>query len=81
MKMRLTRLQSNHNNLRTDTIVGEAVGIPMVGSNFVMVADALVEGHDYRLVTTTLIKAVMQPEEKVYEFATANSSYRVEVLE
>ena len=52
----LTRLQSSHQNLRSDEIEGTAPSLPQVGKNFILFGDPLAKGAIARLVATTPVK-------------------------
>ena len=94
--VRLHRVESNHNNLCTDAVEGEAYGLPQVGNLFTMVGapldpTLLKRADAYRLIRTTEIKKVetvsthklLDGTERPDEmlFETANSTYRLEVFE
>lgn len=76
IKVKLTRIKSNHTNLRTDEIVGVAVyGLPQVGRSFALAAEPLDPTKDLRGVLTTPVT-----ELDGNTFKTANSEYKFEVL-
>ena len=75
IKGTLTKLSDNKNNIRTNTITGEASEPPTVGQSFVVLAEPLVEGFSCRLVTTSTVLEIMDNE-----FKTLNSVYKWEVL-
>jgi len=79
MNIKLTRIESTHNNLRTDSTVGTCVMLPTVGFSFVVLGDSLTEGLDWRLITTTEVTE-LRLSKGVYYFKTKNSSYTLEVL-
>jgi len=81
MKGRLTKIQSTHSNIRTKHIVGESIGLPLVGDSFVMTSEPLTEGTDVRIVATTTVHEVTKLERNLYEFKTRNSTYQWEVLQ
>ncbi len=81
MKCRLTRINSVHQNLRTDEIVGGCPEAPRMGALFLMTAKSLDPAKHVRLVETTRIVKVTSSEEgKVIEFETKNSIYKWEHL-
>lgn len=73
----LTKLESNHSNLRTDVIEGYTVTLPSEGTEFIMWSEGLEFGTRY--VRTTAIKMV-EKGDRVYRFSTQNSKYLLEVL-
>lgn len=78
-EVRLTKIKSNHQNLRTDVIEGVTQELPVLGSSFRLIGESLTPGMDARFVHTTEIQFV----EKMgngYIFNTANSTYKLEVL-
>ena len=80
-KVKLTKLRSNHDFLRSDIIVGRTDKLPEVGSRFFMIAEPLVTGFPMaqRLIETTPIKNVERIG-KEFQFSTANSTYKLEIL-
>ena len=77
-KVKLTKIKSNHDNLRTDEIEGETLELPEKGKSFQIYAPGLV--HGIRMVTTTEIQFV-EKLGNVYHFNTLNSIYQVVVLD
>lgn len=75
IKGTLTKLSDNKNNVRTSTVNGEAPHPPTVGRSFLVLSEPLVEGYDYRSLTTSTVLEVMGNE-----FKTLNSVYRWEPL-
>lgn len=76
IKVKLTRIKSNHNNLRTDEVIGIAIyGLPEVGASFALAAESLDPTKDIRGVFTTPVT-----ELNGNTFKTANSEYKFEVL-
>ena len=78
IKVKLTRITSNHNNLRTDSVEGETEQLPTPGEDFVLLGVGLEFGT--RMVRTTPVGEVMNLSEKEMEFKTKNSHYRLELL-
>lgn len=77
--VRLTKIKSNHQNLRTDVIEGVAIELPEKGKNFTLVGPPFVDGANCRVVTTTEIQSI-ECLDSEYLFHTLNSSYKLEVL-
>lgn len=79
MKVTLWKLKSNHQNLRTNMVVGETNLLPTKGFPFVLLAEPLTEEGDTRVVTTTLVTEVTQERDDYLEFTTENSTYGLEI--
>lgn len=77
-KVRLTKIKSTHNILRTDVIEGESPWLPEVGKAVIVTGEGLEFG--YRVVHTTTIQS-MEKIDNVYRFKTRNSTYELEVLD
>ena len=77
-KVKLTKIKSSYDNLRTDEIEGETLELPEKGKSFQMFGPGLVAGT--RMVITTEIQFV-EKMGNVYRFNTLNSTYQVEVLD
>lgn len=80
ISVKLIRLASNHSNLRTSEIIGETVELPSEGKEFVLFGEPIDITKDIRIVHTTPIQTVEKLHEKLYQFTTANSTYRLELL-
>lgn len=80
-KVRLTKLSSNKNALRTDAVEGTSLRLPRVGMSFFMIAPPLDPAANHREVTTSRIKAVLpDTEKKRFLFETQNSTYLLELI-
>jgi hypothetical protein len=76
-RVRLTKLESTHNNLRTDVVEGILLSPLHLGYPIYVECEPLNKLDDYRrCVTTTPIVSI---EGDIYK--TKNSTYRIEVLE
>jgi hypothetical protein len=71
--VKLTKISSSHNNLRTNDVTGKCHVLPQVGTSFTMFAEGLEFGT--RIIATSEVKEVT-PE----GFKTENSEYKLEVL-
>ena len=80
-KVRLTKIESNHNNLRTDTIEGCTAKLPQVREPFCMYAEPIDPDASVRFIKTTLVAEITSPVVGEFEFKTKNSTYRLTVLE
>jgi len=76
-KIKITRLDSSHKNLRTDEVVGTVEELPTVGNSLDLVGKSLTPGPGmtFRLVTTSIIQKVEEDK-----FFTENSTYAWELL-
>lgn len=79
-KVKLTRIESNHTNLRTDSVEGFTLQLPIKGSGLRVVGDSLTPGMSARVVNTSEIQSVDIKSDKEFDFTTLNSSYKLEVL-
>ena len=73
----LSKITSNHNNLRTDFMEGVVKELPKVGDTFQIVGEGLEYGM--RVIHTTEIKSIDQLNEDTVEFKTRNSTYHLRV--
>lgn len=76
---RLTKIYSNHINLRTNEIVGFFEALPNFGEHFQIISEPLDKTMDYRIVTTTPITE-LTCYDNVYRFRTINSEYELELF-
>jgi len=79
-RVRLVKIKSNHENLRTEVVEGLTKALPAEGKRFLVIADSIDSAASVRYVHTTEVEFVEQIGDE-YMFHTANSSYRVKVLE
>jgi len=79
-EVRLVKIQSNHNNLRTNEIVGKCMELPEVGKTFLMTAPPLEEGNLRIVLTTEIKECSFLKEESKYLFQTQNSKYELHLL-
>jgi hypothetical protein len=73
-KVKMSRIESSHQNLRTDEIEGYASSLPLVGENFILLSKGLEVG--VRVVRTTPVTELRDSS-----FKTQNSTYGFEVIE
>ena len=76
----LTKVESNHNNLRTNEIEGHTLYLPDVGQGFNLVGESLTPGLSHRMINTTEVKSVESIGQDEYLFKTLNSTYKLKVL-
>ena len=90
MKVKLIRVNGGE-ALRSDSVIGDAIELPKVGSRFIVVAEPITSGANMRYIRTSEIKKVDQSVEwsesekafigsNLYVFETESGSvYQVEV--
>lgn len=78
IRVRLTRLVSKHNNLRTDVVDGEIDSWPVVGSHLWLTGDGLDDKNAMRSVYTTEVKEIRSLADGSCELDTLNSTYKIE---
>jgi len=82
----LKKIESMHENLRTDEVVGMTPNMPTVGNAFFMYADPLdpeakVDGVpvNARYIHTSIVQEVTEHKNGEISFKTANSVYSLTV--
>jgi len=73
----LKKIESNHSRLRTETVEGFTIEMPIVGQSFCMYSkDTLTPDTDIRSITTSTVQEVVtNPQNYDVMFHTRNSSY------
>lgn len=80
IQVKLVKISSKHNNLRSGEVVGLTTAMPKVGTNFVMVAPALENGN-LRVVATGPVQKCEHDEfANLFRFTTLNSVYELHVM-
>lgn len=79
-KVKLIKIESNHNHLRTDEIIGYCFAEPRVGERFMIWEEPKFGNVVIREVITTPIKEVEKIYERIWEFKTQNSTYHLELV-
>ena len=77
--VKLTKIESNHDHLRTNEVEGVTNILPEVGKNFTLIGEPLTDGANVRIINTTEIKSV-DKEENTIIFKTLNSTYQLDIL-
>lgn len=77
MRAKLTRIKSSHQNLRTDEVVGELLYLPEIGGPIRMAAEGLEFGT--RVIVTSPVIDIEQPDDSTYICETANSIYHIHI--
>ena len=82
LKVKLKKIESMHNNLRTNEMEGKVTHIPEEGYPFQIFGESLTEGADFRTITTTVVKKSEYKEDsRRFIFKTENSLYELKVLD
>jgi hypothetical protein len=80
----LTKIQSTHNNIRTNSMRCQCSYLPEVGVDFKIFGDSLEVTGDTRAISTTTVQTVSSYGDNVgnnwIEFTTTNSRYKLEIL-
>ena len=80
LNVKLTKIESTHNNLRTNDMEGKTGSIPEVGYDIMVFGEGLVFGT--RVIHTTEVKeSVYDKTTKTFTFKTQNSTYTLEILD
>lgn len=81
MKVKLTKILSNHENLRTGQVDGFCDSLPSIGNPFVLMGEGLDFG--VRLVVTSAVESIYLIDKNktrnLFHFKTKNSEYSLEV--
>ena len=80
IRVRLTRLASENQNLRTPSVEGTTYQLPTIGCCMVVWGEPLDPQADIRMVKTSEIQAVYARQGQGQRFDTFNSQYLLEVL-
>lgn len=80
MKIKLSKLLSSNNRLRTNIILGACEVLPLVGRSFEVISGSLTPKKDYRYIGTSLVTNIEKLSEKEYIFTTENPTYRLQIL-
>lgn len=73
----LKKIESTHNNLRTEEVLGLAPQLPKEGKQFFMYTNPLDPEKDLRYVHTSTVSSVNYTEEGTIVFRTNNSLYEL----
>jgi len=77
-KVKLTRIESTHNNLRTDSVKGVCFDFPVVGEAFTMYGGTLTGVSGVRAIITSSVEWIKMVDGD-FIFKTKNSLYELEV--
>lgn len=83
IRVKLVRIQSNHQNLRTDEIDGKSFHIPEIGESFSIFSEPLEDKSASArvVVTTPVVTCSYDFGKRHFAFTTKNSIYRLDVTE
>ena len=76
---KLIKIESTHDNMRTDEFDGHFAFLPEEGGSFVIYGEPISENMSVRYIRTSMIKSVEWIYEKIVEFKTQNSTYHLEL--
>lgn len=80
LRVKLVKIESNHNNLRTNEMEGRTGSIPEVGYDIIVFGEGIEFGT--RMIHTTEVKeSTYNKETKTFTFKTKNSTYSLEMLD
>lgn len=84
MKGILSKVETNHNRVRTDEVSGEFYSTPEVGKNFIIFGEALCPvvksaGGFRQVHTSTVQKVDFNAELNEFIFRTLNSTYKLRI--
>lgn len=77
LRIKLVRIRSAHQNVRTNEVVGVTEDLPKVGSRFIMFGAPVDPKFDIRMIETSVVTAVDRDTLPV-TFRTQFSQYRLE---
>ena len=81
LNVKLVKIKSSHEGLRSNEIIGQTEQIPEVGESFTLFAQPL-EAGDVRIVSTTDVKTCEYDETtRRFDFTTQNSDYSLYILD
>ena len=78
--VKLERISSDNNNLRSNKVEGTCLDLPQSGRSFVMFGEPIDSSKDVRWVMTSVVQEV-QKDEDVVQFTTMNSEYKLVILD
>ena len=82
MHAKITKIESNHQNLRTNDMEGKTPVIPEVGERFIIFGESLTPGNNARVIQTTEVQeSTYDSATKTFTFKTKNSLYTVEITD
>lgn len=80
--VKITRIDSSNQNLRTQSVSGICKNLPMPTEQFKMISKSLTKQGEIRLIETSQIKSITTNNNgSIYEFETLNSHYEIEQIQ
>lgn len=81
-RVKMTKIQSDHNNVRTNEVVGITSSLPKIGERFQILSEALDKsnGANARYVETSPIESLKSSCENTIIMKTHYSTYELEIL-
>ena len=76
----LIKIKSNHDNLRTKSVLGHFNDYPKLEKSFILYSDSLSLKDGFRIIKTTPVKDINIDGDSVY-FKTSNSVYKLMVFD
>lgn len=80
MLIKLIKVRSNHENLRTNAVIASLAHIPRLGESIVLLAESLTIEGAVRVIKTTPVKVLVLETPDRYRITTENSEYLLEIL-
>lgn len=78
IKVKLTQLDESPTGIRNMEAIGECTKLPVVNETFKMVGNGLEFGT--RMIWTSIVQTVDKISDKIYNFQTMNTNYRLDIL-
>ena len=80
-KVKLEKVESSHNNLRTNSVTGVCIELPIVGKSFMLMSDeVLTASATVRVINTSIVKDVLKCANGDLSFTTENSTYLLKTM-
>ncbi|NJO48254.1 MAG: hypothetical protein HC840_00900 [Leptolyngbyaceae cyanobacterium RM2_2_4] len=80
LNVKLTKIESTHNNLRTNEMVGKTGSIPEKDYDIIVFGKGI--EFSTRVIQTTVVQeSNYDKETKTFTFKTQNSTYTLEILD
>jgi hypothetical protein len=78
-RVKLTKINSTNDNVRTNEVAGVASTLPVIGLRFQMLSAPLETGN-VRYVDTSPIQNIFKVDDKTQTLHTMNSIYELEII-
>ncbi len=80
MNIKLVKIESTNNALRTKEVEGTTNELPKVGQRFELMGEPINNRYSMRHVSTSPVQSVGKKKEGKILFKTLNSTYELELL-